>query len=270
MRNRLPKSARAASDCCSRSTNFIKPMLPETSGGCWRPMTTTWSGGAAGLSVKARMGRPPALRPICCTGTPASIATRVDQASSSSMPIIWLLAMKMGSGTIDTLMVHSRAPGSPVHCESGAMAQRRPSRLAHARGRALAVAMASRSVTSHGLDERRRNAYQGLGLIGSRSGATTSRNSRGPTCSQPFRRAPENRLSMQTCTPEPASKVQTRRSWISTVEPVPANDSSAGRGEPDANGTATAALTMTDNAASAASAVSHRNDAPDKRGMVAA
>ena len=78
------------------------------------------------------------------------------------------------------------------------MAQRRPSRLAQARGRAFGVAIASRNVTSQGFDDLIRSAYHGLGLIGSRSGATSSRNSLWPSCSHPFSRAPLKRLSKHT------------------------------------------------------------------------
>ena len=73
-----------------------------------------------------------------------------------------------------------------------------PSVLTRARGRLLAVVITRCTVMSTGASAFTRNAYHGLGLIGSFSGVISTLKSCGPICVHAFRRAPLNWLSKVT------------------------------------------------------------------------
>ena len=81
-----------------------------------------------------------------------------------------MLATHTGFGPTLSLSTHSAAPDSPFQSASATRFHTIPSSLMRARGLDFAVAMARRTVISTGADAFTRNAYHGLGLIGSFSG----------------------------------------------------------------------------------------------------
>ena len=174
-RNAARNSLARAESPVTSSMKAIRPTEPETSGGCWRPMTITQSSGADASKVNMRSARPPALVPNVSTAAPVRAARASLQAVSRSFPMISLLATQVVAGPACMRRTHSAAPGLPSHCASVARVQVTPSVLSRGRGRAVLVAITKRTVMSVGASARTRNANHGLGLMGSFSGVMVMR-----------------------------------------------------------------------------------------------
>jgi hypothetical protein len=82
----------------------------------------------------------------------------------------WFDAIHAGCGLAVSVITHSLAPSPPVYCRADMRVNTRPSVLAYGHGRAFEAAITRRIVTSCSASARTRNAYHGLGLIGSFSG----------------------------------------------------------------------------------------------------
>ena len=108
------------------------------------------------------------------------------------------LATHVVRGPACRVSTHSGTPSPPFQSASGTRVQWMPSPLVRARGRDFETGITRCSLRSTSASARRRNAYHGLGLIGSFSGVQRIRKSCGPIRVHSFTRAPSKRLSTWT------------------------------------------------------------------------